>query len=134
MRCVAAGREKAFLDGAVGRDCGTSVVGAGDWLSVCERVPRLFPLTIGELGCAAWSRGLVPVALAGSRERSGPCRMRGWAGLGAGSLVRRARVGAEPAGVMGAAMALLGERSGLLPEPPPLAGGVAGLPPDALGD
>ena len=35
---------------------------------------------------------------------------------------------------MGAALALLAERSGLLPEPPPLAGGVAGLPPTARGD
>ena len=60
--------------------------------------------------------------------------MRGWARLGAGSLVWRARVGAEPVGFMGAALALLGERSGLLPEPPPLAGGVAGLPPTARGD
>ena len=60
--------------------------------------------------------------------------MRGCAGLGAGSLVWRAKVGAEAAGVIGAASALLGERSGLLPEPPPLAGGVAGVPPTVRGD
>jgi len=134
LDCVPAGREKASLGGAVGRDCETSVARAGDRLSVCGRLPWLLPLTISELGGAAWPRGLALLALADSRERSDPCSMRDWAGLGAGSLVCREEVGADPVAVTGAASALVAERSDRRPEPPPLAGGVAGLPAGARGD
>ena len=72
---------------------------------------------------------LALLPLVASRVRSDPRKMSGAADLGAGSIDRRASIGAGPAVVMGA----LAERSGLRPEPPPPFGWVTGLPPIVRG-
>ena len=76
---------------------------------------------------------LALLPLVASRVRSDPRKMSGAADLGAGSIDRRASIGAGPAVVMGATLDWLAERSGLRPEPPPPFGWVTGLPPIVRG-
>ena len=64
-------------------------------------------------------------------ERSDPRRMMGATGLGAGLLVRRSGVGAEPVAGVGAAITRVAGRSTLVPKDVGVFGWVVVVPPNA---
>ena len=78
----------------MGRVCGIWVTGGAVTVVVWDRPPSFFPITINELRGGAWLMAVAPLPPVVWPERSDPCRYRGAADLGAGSLVGRATAGA----------------------------------------